>query len=79
VLHKCNRCADLIEAQINGTDLNIENIKQRVRESRSGSHYVDPNHAVFPSADLDAALEIDRFDFAMSVDNEDGVLFLRPD
>lgn len=72
-------CADLIEAQINGTDLNIENIKQRVRESRSGVHYSDPDHAVFPSADLDVALEIDRFDFAMSVEKEDGFLFLRPD
>jgi 2-phosphosulfolactate phosphatase len=72
-------CADLIEAQVYGTDLNIEKIKQRVRESRSGVHYSDPDHSVFPSADLDAALEIDRFDFAMSVDKEDGVLFLRPD
>jgi len=47
-------------------------------ESRSGSHYSDPNHSVFPSSYLDAALEIDRFDFAMSVEKEDGVLFLRP-
>ncbi len=72
-------CADLLEAQIYGKDVNIESIKQRVRESRSGGHYRDPDHAVFPSADLDAALETDRFDFSMSVEKEDGVLFLRPD
>ncbi len=72
-------CADLIEANITGMDLNIDSILQRVRESKSGGHYGDPDHAVFPSADLEAALETDRFDFAMSVDKEDGVLFLRPD
>ena len=71
-------CADLIEAQINGKDLNIEQIKCRVRDSRSGRHYGDPDHDVFPSVDLDAALEVDRFDFAMSVEKEDGLLFLRP-
>lgn len=71
-------CADLIAAKIDGTHVNIENIKQRVRESRSGRHYSEPDHEVFPSADLDAALKVDRFDFAMSTVKRDGVLFLRP-
>lgn len=72
-------CADLIKAKIDGTHLNIENIKQRVRESRSGRYYSRPDHEVFPSADLDAALIVDRFDFSMSVVKKDGVLFLLPD
>ena len=71
-------CADLIEAQINEKHLNIGKIKQRVRDSKSGRHYVDPNHDVFPSADLEAALEIGRFNFSMSVDKDDGLLCLRP-
>jgi len=72
-------CADLIEAKINGRNLSAEEIKQRVRQSKSGMHYLNANHDVFPSADLDAALQIDRFDFAMSVAREDGALILRPE
>ena len=72
-------CADLLEARILGVEIEIEQIKNRVIESESGKHYRNPNHEVFPFADLEAALAIDLFEFSMLVHKENGLLFLRPE
>lgn len=70
-------CADLIESWLYGGSINIDDIKARVRDSYDGKLFTTPGHFAFPSADLEAALEIDRFDFAMLVHRGDGVLLLR--
>lgn len=70
-------CADLIEAHLEGRSLDVDEIKRRVRASFSGRQFTSPDHVAFPSADLEAALDIDRFDFAMMVHEENGVRILR--
>lgn len=69
-------CADLIEALLDGGLINLDEIRERVRDSHSGRYFTDPDHLAFPSADLVASLDIDRFDFAMMVHESDGVLLL---
>jgi len=71
-------CADLIAAKLTGGEINVGEIERRVRQSWAGRRFGVAGHAVFPAADLEAALQIDRFDFAMGVRREDGVLILRP-
>ena len=39
--------------------------------------FSDPAQPEFPAADLDCALELDRFDFAMQVERENGQLALK--
>ena len=70
-------CADLIESQLCGWTIDIDVIKARVRDSYDGRLFTIPDHFAFPSADLEAALEIDRFNFAMMVHNDHGMLLLR--
>jgi 2-phosphosulfolactate phosphatase len=70
-------CADFIEALLDGRSTDLDEIKERVRFSFDGKLFTNSDHVAFPSADLKAALEIDRFDFAMMVHEDDGVLLLR--
>lgn len=69
-------CGDLIEAQLTGKTIATSQIHSRVRESSSGVLFTRPDHPYFPSGDLAAALDIDRFDFAMRVHRIDDVQFL---
>jgi 2-phosphosulfolactate phosphatase len=71
-------CADLIQALVEGSAVDRAVIVQRVRSSKSGQHYADPANDVFPPADLAIALDIDRFDFALVVERENGLPILRP-
>jgi 2-phosphosulfolactate phosphatase len=70
-------CADLIEAMLLGEPIQPHAIIQRVRDSKSGRHFSDPNDLVFPSADLELAVQLDRFDFAMQITRENDHLVLR--
>jgi 2-phosphosulfolactate phosphatase len=69
-------CADLIEAYLSGRSIAIESITSRVCGSRSGLHY-DGTRPSFPHTDLDLALEIDRFPFAMLVEKKNGLHYLQ--
>jgi 2-phosphosulfolactate phosphatase len=69
-------CADAIEAILIGRAVDVDSIRQRVRNSRSGRHY-DGRHAAFPPADLELALRFDCFHFAMVVDRGSGRSVLR--
>lgn len=68
-------CADVIETMLLGEEVNWETIKSRVRSSRSGSRY-DGTHAAFPPSDLEAALQIDRFNYGMLVKKRQGLNIL---
>jgi 2-phosphosulfolactate phosphatase len=70
-------CADLIEARLNGWEMDVDHIAERVRLSRSGLHF-DGTRPDFPASDLAYALQFDRFDFAMVVERIDGLPVLRP-
>ena len=70
-------CADLIEAILLDNEVDMDLIINRVRSSRSGGHYTEAEHPVFPEADLELALDVDRFDFYMKVDLDDGRLVMR--
>ena len=72
-------CADLIEDALLGRPTLRASIIDRIRASRSGRHYLDADHPTFPSQDLELAVELDRFDFAMVVKRSNGLLFMRPE
>jgi len=65
-------CADMFEASILGEPCDLESIIRRVKESRSGKHFNEPDHPIFPASDLELALQIDKFDFFMEVVHKDG-------
>ena len=69
-------CADLIEAYLCGRTLDMQSIAARVRSSRSGLHY-DGTRPPFPPSDLDLALAIDRFSFAMRVEKQNGLHYMQ--
>lgn len=70
-------CADLIEARLSGSPVDLDAIAARVRRSRSGRHY-DGTRPAFPPADLELALHIDRFPFAMRVERDGRLHRMRP-
>ncbi len=50
---------------------------ERVRRSTAGRIFADPARPEFPAADLEYALRLDAFDFAMPVQRRDGALVMR--
>jgi 2-phosphosulfolactate phosphatase len=71
-------CGDLIEGLLNGQHPHHGQVIQRVRNSVHGKNFLDSSNSVFPSSDLELAIDIDRFEFAMIVDKSDGLFILRP-
>jgi 2-phosphosulfolactate phosphatase len=70
-------CADLIETTLRGEPVDLKSLKQRVRNSVSGLKFTGPPGSIFPAADLEAALQVDIFDFAMIAETLDNELVLR--
>ncbi len=58
-------CADVIEDLLQGTKPNYRQIVLRVRQSPAGLRFADPNGPDFAPDDVDCAIAIDRFGFAM--------------
>nr|MBC8458566.1 2-phosphosulfolactate phosphatase [Deltaproteobacteria bacterium] len=56
-------CGDLIEGLLNGQPPHHDQVIQRVRNSVHGKHFLDSSNSVFPSSDLELAIDIDRFEF----------------
>lgn len=65
-------CAEVIEQLLTGRVVNWGDIPQRVRNSRSGRHF-DGTRADFPPEDLEMTLAVDRFDFVMVIQVENGL------
>lgn len=63
-------CADAIENLLLGQAMDWDSITRRVRFSRGGLRY-DGTRPDFPPEDLELALNIDCFNFAMLVEKED--------
>jgi hypothetical protein len=53
-------------------------IVRRVRESQVAAKFLDPADPRFPPADLDCAVDIDRFDFALLMRRQEGQLVMEP-
>jgi 2-phosphosulfolactate phosphatase len=69
-------CADLIEAILLHKKVDLSEIVRRVRESTIGKMFND-GRPDLPPQDIDLATSIDRFDFAMVVNKEDGLFIAR--
>lgn len=71
-------CADLIEALLKNEPFDSTKIIERVYASKSAGYYQNADNGFFPMDDLVIAADIDRYDFAMSVDHESDYHILRP-
>lgn len=69
-------CADYLEARLRGGERNAEPFVERVRACSGARKFLDPAKPAFPRRDLDLALEVDRFDFAMVAVRTDDRLVL---
>lgn len=65
-------CAELIADRLTGRQTDIPALLARVRASKSGLKFNGANPA-FPAADLALATQIDRFDFVMRVERQNGL------
>lgn len=69
-------CADYLAARLRGERPQAAPFLARVRESSAAKRFLDPQQPVFPIEDLELALAIDRFDFAMAASWRDELLVL---
>jgi len=69
-------CADYLEALLRGLSPDTAPFIRRVRESPDGQVHVDPAQPFYVATDLDDCTQIDRFDFAMQVRRQDGLLVM---
>jgi 2-phosphosulfolactate phosphatase len=69
-------CADYVIAVLRGETPDVAPFLQRVRNSTDGRFFaqVPPR---FPMSDLDCCLDVDRFDFAMAVERQYGLLVMQ--
>jgi 2-phosphosulfolactate phosphatase len=51
---------------------------QRVRASFAGRLFGTPEYPYLAAADIDLCIQVDRFDFCLRVEREDGLLVMRP-
>lgn len=70
-------CADFIEAKLTQKEVDAEHYLQRVRDSKPGRLFQDPEIIEFPVDDLEYCLEIDKFDFVMPVQLSGETPFLK--
>jgi 2-phosphosulfolactate phosphatase len=71
-------CADYIAALLDGQAPDPEPYLRRVIDSDSGRIFTDPAQPEFSPGDLDFCTDLDRFDFAMLAQRQDGLLVMRP-
>lgn len=71
-------CSDYIAGLLFGAPPKFVDIRNQVLTSRAANKFTGAEHSDFPQTDVDYALMIDRFDFAMEVERKDGLLLLRP-
>lgn len=58
-------CADYLEALMRGSPIDRGRIIERVRASRAAQKFADPERPQFSPVDVDYAVDMDRFPFAM--------------
>lgn len=70
-------CADYMEALLQGEPTDPETFARRVRDSDFGRRFLSGTWPHLPPADLELATQVDRFDFAMQVERDNGHLLIR--
>ncbi len=70
--------ADYLSALLRGEAPPVDAVVERVRASRAAEKFRDPARPEFRPQDLDYAVDIDRFDFAMVVERWQGQQVLVP-
>lgn len=63
-------CADYLEGLIRERPVDLEGIRKRVRSAQAAQRFIDPEQRAFSLEDLEYALDVDRFGFAMVVRKE---------
>lgn len=64
-------CAEILRALILGETIpTVPEISARIRASKNGRRFTDPESADFPASDLDLVLAFDRFDFCLPAERE---------
>jgi len=71
-------CAEFIAELLREGAPDQEAYIERAVKSAAGQWFVDPEKPEYLPEDLELATDIDRFDFAMPVSREDGLLITRP-
>jgi len=71
-------CADYISALLREEAPDPAPFLERVRTSGTGRRFIHPPGEEFAARDLDYATALDRFDFALRIQREDGLLVMRP-
>jgi 2-phosphosulfolactate phosphatase len=70
-------CSDYITSLLLNRPLNVTEIKNRVLGSRAAVKFMNSGHPDFPETDLEHALQIDQFTFAMEVVRRGDLAVLR--
>lgn len=70
-------CSDYIASLLHQNALSLSEIKRRVLESKAAAKFSATDNSDFSKADLEHALQFNRFSFAMKVENTDRGLTLR--
>jgi 2-phosphosulfolactate phosphatase len=72
-------CADYLEALLAGETPDPEEYVERVKMSRTSQRiFADPDKPQFLWQDIECCVDVDRFDFAMVVEKQDGLFVMRP-
>ncbi|HTE52371.1 MAG TPA: 2-phosphosulfolactate phosphatase [Kofleriaceae bacterium] len=69
-------CASYLMARLRGEDVPAARFLAEVRDCKEAVRFHDRAQDSFPIEDLELALELDRFDFAMAARRRDGLLVL---
>ncbi|MCC6405655.1 MAG: 2-phosphosulfolactate phosphatase [Planctomycetes bacterium] len=70
-------CGDLLEARLSGRPIDLAACLAKARASRAAQNGFDPTLDWITPGDVERALQVDRFDFAMPVRRERGLLIAR--
>jgi 2-phosphosulfolactate phosphatase len=71
-------CAEYIACLLRGEQPDPAPFLQRIYTSDSGLMFVDATQLEFAPEDLEYCAALDRFDFAMLAERQDGLLIMRP-
>lgn len=66
-------CAELLAARLSGEAVDGQAFIARARSGQAGRRFLD-NHPDAPTSDVDYCLQLDKFDFVMTVAREDDLL-----
>jgi 2-phosphosulfolactate phosphatase len=74
-------CADYLSALLTAPNgepqIDPAPYLERVRRAETSEKFLDPARPEFPAEDVDRCAQIDQFPFALRIERQDGLLFLR--